>query len=92
MKKIYMIGGNGVNNAPKLESGSIILRQPIKEDIAIRTKLGINVECVTMCGGNISDLGQFTHNKAIQWYENIIQHPCKWVIEYKGNCIGVVGH
>ncbi|MBU3191660.1 GNAT family N-acetyltransferase [Clostridium bowmanii] len=79
------------NNAPTLENYNIILRQPIKRDIDIRIKLGQNMECVKMCGGNISKLGKFTMEDAIKWYERIIQHPCKWVIEYKGNCIGVVG-
>ncbi|MCM1990601.1 GNAT family N-acetyltransferase [Oceanirhabdus seepicola] len=80
-----------MNSAIKLENDNIILRQPIKEDIAIRAKLGINKECVMMCGGNISNLGGFTMDDAIKWYEKIIQHPCKWVIEYNGTCIGVVG-
>ncbi|MBU3142697.1 GNAT family N-acetyltransferase [Clostridium sp. CF012] len=80
-----------MNNAPKLESYNIILRQPIEEDITSRKKLGLNMECVIMCGGNISKLGEFTVDEAVKWYERIIQHPCKWIIEYKGNCIGAVG-
>jgi len=34
---------------------------------------------------------KFTLENANKWYEKIIQHPCKWVIEYIANCIGVVG-
>lgn len=86
-----IVGGNSVNNAPKLENYNIILRQPIEEDIASRKKLGLDMECVIMCGGNISKLGEFTIDEAMKWYERIIQHPCKWVIEYNGNCIGIVG-
>ena len=80
-----------MSNAPKLENYNIILRQPIEKDIAIRVKLGLNKECVRMCGGNLSNFGQFTLNDAIKWYDKIIQHPCKWIIEYNGNCIGVTG-
>jgi len=80
-----------VNNAPRLENYNIILRQPMNEDITIRAKLGLNKECVVMCGGNISNLGEFTLTDAIKWYEKIIQHPCKWIIEYNGKFIGVVG-
>lgn len=80
-----------MNNAPKLESCDIILRQPIREDIIDRKKLGLNLECVIMCGGNAPNSGEFTMDDAVRWYERIIQHPCKWIIEYKGNCIGAVG-
>ena len=80
-----------MNKAPKLEKNNIILRQPTEEDIAIRARIGLNKECVMMCGGNISNLGEFTLNDANKWYNDIIQHPCKWVIEYNGSCIGVAG-
>lgn len=80
-----------MNNAPKLEKHNIILRQPIKEDISIRVKLGLNMECVMMCGGEINNCDEFTQEDAIKWYEKLIQHPCKWIIEYNDNCIGVVG-
>ena len=77
-----------MNNAPKLENYNIILRQPIKEDIPIRIRLGINLECARMCGGNVANSSKFTLNDAVKWYERIIEHPCKWIIEYNGNCIG----
>lgn len=80
-----------MNNAPKLESCNIILRQPINEDITACKKSGLNIECLKMCGANISNLDKFTMDDSVKWYKRIIQHPCKWVIEYKGNCIGVVG-
>lgn len=80
-----------MNNAPKLENFNIILRQPLKEDIATRERFELNIECAVMCGDNISNLGEFTLYDAIKWYEKIIKHPCKWVIEYNGNFIGVVG-
>ena len=86
-----MKGGNCVNNAPELVHYNIKLRQPIIGDIAGREKLGQDIECVLMCGGNISDSDKFSMDDAIKWYEKIVQHPCKWVIEYNGNCIGVVG-
>ena len=80
-----------MTNAPKLECGKVLLRQPIKNDIAARKELGLNIECVKMCGGNVSNAGKFTLDDAGKWYEGIIQHPCKWVIEYKNNFIGAVG-
>ena len=80
-----------MNNTPKLESRNIILRQPIREDIVERQKLGLNKECVTMCGGNTSNFGVFTLEDAIKWHDRLIQHPCKWIIEYEGKCIGTVG-
>ena len=80
-----------MNSAPQLESFNIILRHPIKEDISARTKLGLNIECIKMCGGIIPNSNKFTLEDAVKWYERIIQHPCKWVIEYKGNCIGIAG-
>ena len=90
-KNIKIVGGTSVNIAPLLKKDNIILRKPIKADITTREKLGLNMECILMCGGNINDSGEFTLDHAIKWYEKIIQHPCKWVIEYAGNTIGVVG-
>lgn len=80
-----------MNNAPKLENCDIILRQPIKEDVTARKNLGLNMECIMMCGGSVPKSNKFTLDDAVKWYERIIQHPCKWIIEYKGKCIGIVG-
>lgn len=85
------LGGNCVNNAPKLENCDIILRQPIKEDVIARKNLGLNMECIMMYGGSVPKSNEFTLDDAAKWYERIIQHPCKWIIEYKGKCIGIVG-
>ncbi|MGK0465962.1 GNAT family N-acetyltransferase [Clostridium sp.] len=80
-----------MNNAHQLESCNIVLRKPINEDITARKKLGLNRECIKMCGAIISNSDEFTMDDSVKWYERISKHPCKWVIEYKGNCIGVVG-
>jgi ribosomal-protein-alanine N-acetyltransferase len=80
-----------LNSAAKLENDNIVLRQPIEEDIAIRIRLGLNMESVKMCGGDIGKVLEFTVDEGMKWYEKIIQHPCKWIIEYDGNCIGVAG-
>jgi hypothetical protein len=48
-----------------LENYNIVLRQPIKDDIDTRLKLGRCIECVTMCGGNINKLGEFNIDEAI---------------------------
>lgn len=80
-----------MNIAPKLEDGNVTLRQPIEIDIFARKELGMNTECVMMCGDNVSNVEEFTLEDAINWYERIIHHPCKWVIEYNGKCIGTVG-
>lgn len=80
-----------MNIAPKLEDGNVTLRQPIEMDIIARKELGMNTECVIMCGDNVSNVEEFTLEDAINWYERIINHPCKWVIEYNGKCIGTVG-
>lgn len=79
-----------MNKSIRLENGEIVLRQAIKEDIITREKLGLNKECIKMCGYNISKLDNFTYDDAVKWYEKIINHPCKWIIEYKGNFVGVV--
>ncbi|WP_160689219.1 GNAT family protein [Clostridium sp. C2-6-12] len=80
-----------MNGAVKLENYNIVLRKPIKEDIDTRLKLGECIECIKMCGGSINKLREFTMDEAVKWYERIIRHPCKWIIEYNGSCIGVVG-
>lgn len=79
-----------MNNAPELENYNIKLRQAQIGDISDREKLGLNIECVLMCGGNISNSNKFSKEDAVKWYERIVQHPCKWVIEYNDNCIGAV--
>ena len=78
---IYIAGGNDLNTAPKLEKHNIILRQPVEGDIFTRVKLGLNMECVMMCGGEINNCDEFTQEDAIKWYEKLIQHPCKWIIK-----------
>lgn len=72
------------NNAPTLENHNIILRLPIKSDIIIRAKLGLNMECVKMCGGNVSKIDEFTLDDAIKWYERIIQLYEKFEFEKEG--------
>lgn len=42
-----------------------------------------------MCGYDFSKLDNFTYEDAQNWYERIINHPCKWIIEFKGNFVGV---
>lgn len=79
-----------MNKAPMLKKDNIILRQVTSDDIIARTKLGLNREFVMMTGGNINKFTKFTHDDSIVWYENIINHPCKWIIEYNGKLVGVV--
>ncbi len=79
-----------MNTPPIIENGLIILRPPVKADIAARLSLGLNTECIRMCGGDINKK-EFTHCDAEVWLDGIMRHPCKWVIEFSGNCIGIAG-
>lgn len=80
-----------MNNASRIENRDIVLRKPIKADIMTRTELGLSRECVKMCGGSLTEIHEYTYESAVIWYERISNHPCKWIIEYKGKCIGTVG-
>ncbi len=77
--------------ARRLESQNLVLRSPIEGDILTRLNLGLNPELITMCGLSTGSTNIFAIEDALHWYQRACQHPCKWVIEYKGRCIGTVG-
>ena len=79
-----------MGNLPELKSGKILLRKPEKEDIDTRILFGTSSEFVKMCGGDTNHINGFTLDDGIQWYKKIIDHPCKWIIDYDGTCIGEV--
>jgi len=80
-----------MSNLPELKNSKVLLRKPKKDDINARILFGSSIEFVKMCGGDTKNINEFTLNDGAQWYNKIIEHPCKWVIEYDGACIGEVG-
>ena len=79
-----------MNKAPTLKEGNIILRQPIEDDILIREEYGISSEYAKMIGLNQNKVDNYSYYDAKKWYQRILKHPCKWVIEYNNKLIGVV--
>ncbi|MCO1603962.1 GNAT family N-acetyltransferase [Desulfosporosinus nitroreducens] len=79
-----------MGNLPELKSGRVLLRKPEKEDIVTRILFGSPIEFVKMCSGDTNSINEFTLDDGNQWYKKIIVHPCKWVLEYDGSCIGEV--
>ncbi|MBI9012738.1 MAG: GNAT family N-acetyltransferase [Clostridiales bacterium] len=80
-----------MNTAPVLKNNQILLREPNKSDIHDRKILGMNLECARMIGSEFDKVKEFTDDDALKWYTRCLKHPCKWIIEYSGQCIGVVG-
>jgi [ribosomal protein S5]-alanine N-acetyltransferase len=75
---------------PELKGSRVLLRKPKGQDIDARISFGLPIEYVKMCGGN-SERNKFTSEDGADWYNKVLLHPCKWVIEYDGGCIGEVG-
>jgi len=80
-----------MGDLPEFKGDKILLRKPREEDIEARVLFGSQIEYVRMCGGDTKDLGEFALNDGVEWYNKISAHPCKWVIDYDGACIGEAG-
>jgi len=80
-----------MRDLPELKGSKVLLRKATKEDIDARILFGSPFEFVKMCGGDTSKINEFNLDDGAQWYKKIIGHPCKWVIEYDGACIGEIG-
>jgi len=80
-----------MNNAPLIQGRQIVLRAPIEKDIEDRMLLGMTKECAEMIGSEFDKIQEFTHDHALTWYLRASKHPCKWVVEHLGKCIGTVG-
>ncbi len=78
-----------MNTAPYIECDDFILRLPKESDITDRLALGRSAEFVKMCGGSTVGLQPFTIDKLREWYESVCQHPCQWIIEVAGKCVGI---
>ena len=83
--------GQFMSDLPVLKGNTVLLRKPKDKDIGTRTSFGLPTEYVKMCGGYSAGLNEFTSEDSAKWYEKISFHPCKWIIEYSGCCIGEVG-
>lgn len=79
-----------MSSLPRIENGNIILRRPLLSDIDGRANYGVSAEYARLTGTNFNKIYSFNLEDATEWYERIINHPCKWVIEYKNLFIGVV--
>ena len=84
-------GVKSMSDLPELQGSKVLLRKPMREDIDDRISFGFPGEFVRMCGGDTKKSNEFTLDDGALWYTKILEHPCKWVIEYDGKCIGVVG-
>ena len=63
----------------------------MREDIDDRMLFGSPIEFSKMCGADTKSANEFTLDDGTRWYTKILEHPCKWVIECDGKCIGIVG-
>ena len=79
-----------MNRPPLLQENKIVLRQPKEEDIGIRMAYGISSELARMIGVNQCNTHKFSCSDAKKWYERILVHPCKWMIEYENKFVGTV--
>lgn len=80
-----------MSNLPQLQGSKLLLRKPKKDNINARILFGSPIEFVKMSGGDTKKINEFTLEDAPQWYNKILEHPCKWVIEYDGACIDEIG-
>jgi ribosomal-protein-alanine N-acetyltransferase len=65
------------------------LRKPIESDIQRRLELGRYREFIKMVGGSLKQLKPYKKSDAIAWFKKESAHPYSFVIEYKGNMIGI---
>lgn len=68
----------------------VILRSIKTSDVEDRLTLGVSDKLATMTGSQFDKVGNFSLTHANEWYERCLNHPCKWVIDYKNKCIGTV--
>lgn len=80
-----------LNKVPILQKDNIVLRSPIKTDIVSRFNLGLDYECEKMCGREVNLKTEYTITDAQAWYDKLLNHSCKWIIEYNKEMVGVIG-
>ena len=67
------------------------LRAPLPEDVDARAALGSSAEIIRMYGFQVAASSQvMARDKAIRWFESLLDHPCAWVIEADGELVGHV--
>ena len=80
-----------LNKAPIIKKSDIVLRSPNETDIVSRFNLGLDYECEKMCGREVNLKYEYIITNAQAWYDKIINHSCKWIIEYNKEMVGIVG-
>jgi ribosomal-protein-alanine N-acetyltransferase len=76
-------------NGPIIVTKDLKLRKPVQSDIKRRLELGRYREFVKMVGGSVKDLEPFSFSDAKKWFEKETSHPYSFVIEYRGDMIGI---
>ena len=79
-----------MNSAPRIEFDDLVLRLPISSDAEKRMEYGITKEFAESTGTQFEKIESFTYEDSSKWFDRIMNHPCKWIIEYKGIFIGAV--
>jgi len=80
-----------LNKVPIIQKENIVLRSPNEPDIFSRFNLGLDYECEKMCGREVNLKSEYTITDAKAWYGKILNHSCKWIIEYNKEMVGIIG-
>lgn len=67
---------------------SVTLRAPQPPDIEARLALGYSAEVTRMFGGSARTDTEMTLEQASDWYRQLAEHPCGWIIEVDGVLAG----
>jgi len=74
-----------MSSCPEVE-----LRKPVASDIDARFRLGFSSEILRMYGSEPGPLPEMTEQHAARWYEELVKHPCAWVITADSHLVGHV--
>lgn len=77
-----------MNQAPTLTTARLTLRKPSMQDIEDRFQKGLTKEIIRMYGGDTTSMKPFTRVDAERWYQDMMNKPLEWAVEYDGHCIG----
>lgn len=74
----------------ELSTGDILLRHVRVGDKESRLLYGYTHSLAKMTGSGFHLVNNFKLQDAIDWYDRVKIHPCKWIIDYKNICIGTI--
>jgi len=78
---------------PTFKSKQLVLREVEPRDKPIRKVAGLDPDYTHMTSREPDKVTEIWDDASVdQWYDDILADPTRWVIEYEGEAIGVVGY